>query len=197
MSAHHRVTTPRCQESAPVRQVGGTPAAHLACSSRGAPSKRAPVGPLPLHGRSIGVGIPELGDRVGIERPENLRRQRVDFDLDQLAVARDEPRRATVGVLAGLRRECILLDLVGGQCDTSHLLPAVRLLDEIPVDVFAARIVIAGIQQHGGTLRGGGIRDHLRFETLRTIATEREHRQSECTKPRAELLDDARLLDAQ
>jgi hypothetical protein len=49
--------------------------------------------------------VPEFGDRLVEERAEHVRRQRVEFDLHESAMPRDEATGPAVGVFARLRRE--------------------------------------------------------------------------------------------
>jgi hypothetical protein len=72
-----------------------------------------------VHCRFIGVVVPELRDRLGIERAKDIRRERVEFDLHEPAMPLDEASSAAIGFLARLRRERVLRDLRGGECDAA------------------------------------------------------------------------------
>ena len=106
----------------------------------------------------------------------------------------DEPACTTVRFLPWLRREGVFRHLGSCQRDTSHLLPAVRPRGEVAVDVLAAGVVIAGIEQDGRARRGLHIGDHVVDVGLRPVTAEREHGHTQVPKPFLQLCDDADFL---
>ena len=118
------------------------------------------------------VVVPELGDRVRVEGAEHVGRERVELHLHQPPVARNESRGATVCVLARLRREGISLDLLGRQCDTSHLIPAIAQLKEgDQTDPFVLGLIASAYQKAGDAANARSYAERVMLRTVHTLNT--------------------------